>query len=130
MGDFRHLGLVTDALPGESYGFPIKTDKKSYSSSTNIISWIKESALQSDIQKILRHAKKIPEKTTHFYKEVNRVRRNAQSLGFTELMDLLADIFEKEAQNATTNKECALQLRHAANEIRLSDIEIIKKCDA
>lgn len=129
MGDFRHLGLVTDALPGETYGFPIKTDKKSYSSSTNIISWIKESALQSDIQKILRHAKKIPEKTTHFYKEVNRVRRNAMSLGFTELMDLLADIFEKEAQNATTNKECAVQLRHAASEIRLGEIDIIKKCD-
>lgn len=130
MGDFRNLGLATDALPGESYGFPVKTDKKSYSSSTNIISWIKESALQSDIQKILRHAKKIPEKMSHFYKEVNRVRRYAQSLGFIELLDLLADIFEKEAQNATTNKECALQLRHAASEIRLSDIDIIKKCDA
>jgi hypothetical protein len=55
LGDFRHLGLLQDALPGETYGFPVKTEKKSYSSSSNIISWIRESALQSDIQKILRH---------------------------------------------------------------------------
>lgn len=130
MGDFRHLGLISDCLPGESYGFPVKTEKKSYSSSSNIISWIRESALQADIQKILRHAKKMPEKTTHFYKELNRIRRNAESLGFTELIDLLADIFEKEVQTATPNSETAIQLRHAASELRRSDRDIIKKFEA
>lgn len=130
MGDFRFLGLVNDALPGESYGFPVKTEKKSYSSSSNIISWIRDSALQADIQKILRHAKKIPEKTTHFYKELNRIRRNAQSLGFTELIDLLADIFDKEAQLAAPTTDIAVQLRHAAIELRRSDREIIKKFES
>ncbi len=130
MGDFRYLGLTNDALPGESYGFPVKTEKKSYSSSSNIISWIRDSALQADVQKILRHAKKIPEKTTHFYKELNRIRRNAQSLGFIELIELLADIFEKEAQQATPNTEIAVQLKHASNELRRSDREIIKKFES
>jgi hypothetical protein len=131
MGDFRYLGLVNDALPGESYGFPVKTEKKSYSSSSNIISWIRDSALQADIQKILRHAKKIPEKgPTSFYKELNRIRRNAQSLGFTELIDLLADIFDKEIQQAPPNSEMTIQLKHAANELRRSEREIIKKFES
>ncbi|KAG5677460.1 hypothetical protein PVAND_007218 [Polypedilum vanderplanki] len=126
MGDFRFLGLMQDGLPGESYGFPVKTEKKSYSSSTNIISWIRESALQADIQKLLRHAKKMPEKTTHFYKELNRIRRNAQSLGFNELIEVLADVFEKEAQQIQ-NQESSVQLRHASSELRRSDRELIKK---
>lgn len=130
IGDFRYLGLSTDALPGESYGFPVKIEKKSYSSSSNIISWIRDTALQADIQKILRNAKKIPEKTTHFYKELNRIRRNAQSLGFNDLIDLLVDIFEKEAISAPPNSEMAIQLRHAASELRRSDREIIKKFEA
>lgn len=130
IGDMRYLGLMQDALPGESYGFPVKTDKKSYSSGN--MSWLKESALQSDIQKILRHAKKMPEKTTHFYKELNRIRRNAQSLGFESLIETLAEIFEKEAQmllmpNSSAHAECSIQLRHAAAELRRGDRDLIKK---
>jgi Integrator complex subunit 14/von Willebrand factor type A domain len=52
IGDFRFLGLARDALPGESYGFPVKTEKKSYSSGN--MSWLREGALQSDIQKVLK----------------------------------------------------------------------------
>jgi len=134
LGDFRCMGLLEDALPGESYGFPVKTEKKSYSSSTSIISWIRESSLQSDIQKILRHAKKMPEKTSHFYKELNRIRKNAQSLGFTELLNAVADIFDKEAQahllmqpNTNVHPECGIQLSHAASELRRNDRDLIKK---
>ena len=130
IGDIRHLGLLQDALPGESYGFPVKTEKKSYSSGN--MSWLREGALQSDIQKVLRHAKKMPEKTSHFYKELNRIRRNAQSLGFESLIETLADVFEKEAQqlvvpNTSAHPECALQLNHAARELRRGDRDLIKK---
>lgn len=123
IGDFRHLGFQFDS-PGENY---VKTEKKSYSSSSNMISWIRESALQADIQKILRHAKKMPEKTSHFFKELNRIRRNAQSLGFNELIEVLADIFEKEAQMILPNQESSVQLRHAASELRRNDRDFIKK---
>lgn len=129
LGDIRNFGLVSDALPGE-ISFPVKTEKKSYSSSSNIISWINSNALQSDIQKILRHAKKMPEKTSHFYKELNRIRRNAQLLGFNELIDTLADIFEKEANLVPLPNECTIQLHHAIRELRRNEKEMIKKFEA
>lgn len=133
IGDIRFLGLLRDALPGESYGFPVKTEKKSYSSGN--MSWLKEGALQSDIQKVLRHAKKMPEKTTHFYKELNRIRRNAQSLGFESLIEILADVLTKEAQlllvpNSNAHPECSIQLSHAASELRRGDRDLIKKYEA
>lgn len=126
IGDIRHLGLFQDALPGESYGYPIKTDKKSYTSGN--MSWLREGALQSDVQKILRHAKKMPEKTSQFYKELNRIRRNAQSLGFEALIEILADIFEKESQ-LMTHASTASELAHAARELRRGDRDLIKKLE-
>lgn len=64
LGDFRLLTTASD--PAEKGSFPIKPDKRSYSQ--NCVSWIRQAGLQSDIQKVLRHAKKLPEKTQHFYK--------------------------------------------------------------
>ncbi|XP_055917120.1 integrator complex subunit 14 [Eupeodes corollae] len=118
LGDLRQFGMVDDLLMGESSCFPVKSEKRSYSQ--NFVIWIKHSSLQSDIQKVLRHAKKIPEKTQHFYKELNRIRRAALSIGFIELMEILASIFEKEliALPSTTNPECTLQLKHSAIELR------------
>ncbi len=58
--------------------------KPSYSSSPVV--WIRPSSLQSDVQKILRHARKLPDKTQHFYKELNRLRRNALCIG-SEFLD-------------------------------------------
>lgn len=55
IGDFRFLGLLQDALPEGSLGYPVRTEKKSYSSGN--MSWLKESALQSDFTKLLRHCK-------------------------------------------------------------------------
>jgi hypothetical protein len=132
LGDFRYLRLIQDVQPGEVFGFPVKTDKKSYSSGN--LSWLKESALQSDIQKILRQSKKMPEKTSHFYKELNRIRKNALSLGFDTLIEVLADTFDKEAQvltaqSSNVHPECALQLRHAASELRRPDRDFIKKLE-
>jgi hypothetical protein len=132
IGDMRYLGLTQDALPGESYGFPVKTEKKSYSSGN--MSWLKESALQSDIQKILRHAKKMPEKTPQFYKELNRIRRNAQSLGFESLIETLIEVFQREAQmlqmpSSNAHKECWIQLEHAAAQLKQGDRDLIKKLE-
>ena len=58
--------------------------------------WIRQASLQSDIQKVLRHARKMPEKTPHFYKELNRIQKAALSIGFYELMDGLESLIEKE----------------------------------
>ncbi|EAT33192.1 AAEL014546-PA [Aedes aegypti] len=118
LGDFRNLGNLDDAFAGENPSFPIKAEKRSYSQ--NIVVWIRQAGLQSDIQKVLRHAKKLPEKTQHFYKELNRIRRAALSLGFVELLEGLAHIFEREAATlgGSASPDSGIQLKHAANELR------------
>lgn len=120
LGDLRYLcQSLDDALPGEAMTFPVKsTEKRSYSQ--NIVVWIRRSGLQSDIQKVLRHAKKLPEKITHFYKELNRIKRAALSLGFVELLDGVATIFEREISSlpANASPDSAIQLKHAATELR------------
>lgn len=118
LGDFRMFGMQDDILPGENVCFPVKSDKRSYSQ--NSVVWIKHASLQSDIQKVLRHAKKLPEKTMHFYKELNRIRRAALSIGFCELLDTLAVIFEKEATMLppNANPDCSMQLKHAAMNLK------------
>lgn len=109
-------------------------------------------------QKILRHAKKLPEKSLHFYKELNRLKRAALYIGFYELLEGCAAIFDR-GKNQTTDlnsycdhenyprslsnidmkclwyfsecallssgsqggiphPDCAIQLRHAASELR------------
>ncbi|KAM7354073.1 integrator complex subunit 14 [Cochliomyia hominivorax] len=119
LGDLQMLGFAEDLLPGETAAFPVKADKRSYSQSCVV--WINRISLQSDIQKVLRHAKKMPEKTQHFYKELNRIRRAALSIGFIELLEAMATLFDKEAINLASvnaNPECTIQLKHAAIELR------------
>lgn len=52
--------------------------------------------------------------------ELNRIRRAALSLGFVELLEGLACLFEREIsllpQNASA--DCAMQLKHSAIELR------------
>ncbi|RZF41439.1 hypothetical protein LSTR_LSTR000153 [Laodelphax striatellus] len=120
LGNFKHLGVPSDPEnknPEET--FPVRPpEKRSYSQ--NCVVWIRQAGLQSDIQKILRHARKLPEKTSHFYKELNRVRRAAISLGFMSLVDGLAAILERECTllPGTAHPDCALQLTHAAGALR------------
>uniref|UniRef100_A0A1Y9IW43 Integrator complex subunit 14 n=1 Tax=Anopheles minimus TaxID=112268 RepID=A0A1Y9IW43_9DIPT len=126
LGDLRYLGTLEDAFQGENPSFPIKADKRSYSQT--IVVWIRHASLQSDIQKVLRHAKKLPEKTQHFYKELNRIRRAALSLGFVELLEGLAHIFEREISTLPLNAspDCSMQLTHAAIELRKTNNRDLK----
>ncbi|XP_054278124.1 integrator complex subunit 14-like isoform X1 [Macrosteles quadrilineatus] len=119
LGDITQLGTAESDKLNPEETFPVKpTEKRSYSQS-NVV-WIRQAGLQSDIQKILRHARKLPEKTQHFYKELNRVRRAAISLGFISLLDGLAAILERECTllPGGAHPDCALQLTHAANVLR------------
>ncbi len=73
-----------------------------------------------DVQKILRQARKLPEKQTLFYRELNRLKRAALCVGFHELLEGLASTFERECRTLPGNAhpDCALQLSHAADELR------------
>lgn len=127
LGDLRYIGTVDDLMLGESASaFPVKPEKRSYSQ--NCVVWIKSAGLQADIQKVLRHAKKLPEKTQSFYKELNRICRAAMSMGFVELLEGMSNLFEREIAllPPTSSPDCALQLRHTANELRKPNIRDVK----
>ncbi|KAL1463748.1 hypothetical protein WDU94_015473 [Cyamophila willieti] len=113
--------LVSPDLWEHVEPFPLKpVEKKSYA--LNAVNWIRQASLQSDIQKILRHARKLPDKTVQFYKELNKLKRAAISYGFLELFDGLAAIFERECTllPGTAHPDCALQLTFAAGLLRKS----------
>ncbi|CAH0550975.1 unnamed protein product [Brassicogethes aeneus] len=119
LGDLNYLAASDTVLPEQVGTFPVRpSEKRSYSQ--NGVVWIRQAGLQSDIQKILRHARKLPEKTMHFYKELNRLRKAAISLGFLDLLNGLAAIFEQEMLQlpGSAHPDCALQLQHAAEVLR------------
>ncbi|XP_035221418.1 integrator complex subunit 14-like [Stegodyphus dumicola] len=122
LGSFGNLGPVetfTRLPSSEVPTLPIKpSEKRSYAQ--NCVVWIKQSGLQADIQKILRHARKLPEKTQNFYKELNRLRRAALSFGFYELLDGMATILDRECTllPGSAHPDAALQLTHCANALR------------
>jgi len=99
--------------------FPVcPSDKRSYAQSTVV--WIKPTGLQSDIQKVVRHAKKLPDKLMQFYKELNRTRRAALSFGFLDLLEALAVMLERECclLPGTAHPNAAFQLEHAYTQLR------------
>jgi len=118
LGSLKSLGFPTLSIPQTPEEINRISTKKSFSQ--GCVVWLKQSGLQSDIQKILRHARKLPEKTSNFYKELNRLRRAALSFGFYTLIDGLASILERECRMlpGSAHPEAALQLTHAATCLR------------
>lgn len=118
------LGALDQLGPAEegttsTETFPIRS-WRSYSSGGSACAWARPHALLADVQKVLRHARKLPDKTQHLFKELNRLRRAAISLGFSELLTAIGNALEREctALPPTAPSECALQLAHAANALR------------
>lgn len=107
---------TSDNDESETTPFPVlPSQRRSYNSQANVV-WIKPSGLQSDVQKLLRYAKRLPEKQGQFYKELNRLRRAALCYSYLGLLDVLASMLDKECHKATD--EVARQLRHASQSLR------------
>ena len=74
LGSFTMLNSIpnqTEPIPGvvvqQLSGLPVPvTEKKSYSSTSP--SWLRQTTLQSDVQKLLRYGRKLPDKLNVFYK--------------------------------------------------------------
>lgn len=96
-----------------------KTSTKSYSQ--NVVVWVKQSGLQTDIQKVVRLAKKLPDKTSNFYRELSRFRKAAASFGFYDVLTGLAELLDRERQVMQPNSEAALQLAFAVECLRSSE---------
>lgn len=128
LGNLRHLGPAVTV--GEDGGFrtlgaapkefPVVASGHRPSYSCSPVTWLLHSYIQTDVQKILRHARKMPDKTSHFYKDMNRLKRGALSFGFTELLDRMVDIFNREIELMPPNAhpECCYQLQHVVAELR------------
>uniref|UniRef100_A0AAR2KGH9 Integrator complex subunit 14 n=1 Tax=Pygocentrus nattereri TaxID=42514 RepID=A0AAR2KGH9_PYGNA len=127
LGKISQLGPISDALENP-YGeddskspFPVQPkNKRSYAQ--NVTVWIKASGLQTDVQKILRNARKLPEKTQTFYKELNRLRKAALAFGFWELLKCVAELLERECTLLpdSAHPDAAFQLSHAAQQLKLA----------
>lgn len=127
LGKMSHLGPTSEATEnpfGEDDSkspFPVQPQvKRSYAQ--NITVWIKASGLQTDVQKILRNARKLPDKTQTFYKELNRLRKAALAFGFWELLKGVADLLERECTLLpdSAHPDAAFQLSHAAQQLKLA----------
>lgn len=124
LGSLNYLAPIAD-FSEPPYGdddnrtpFPVRPkEKRSYAQSCVV--WIKSVGLQADLQKVLRHARKLPDKQQQFYKELNRVRKAALSFGFTELLEAMAAMLERECTMlpGTAHPDAALQLTHAASRL-------------
>uniref|UniRef100_A0A667Y2U9 Integrator complex subunit 14 n=1 Tax=Myripristis murdjan TaxID=586833 RepID=A0A667Y2U9_9TELE len=127
LGRISHLGPISEAAENP-YGeddskspFPVQPQiKRSYAQ--NVTVWIKASGLQTDVQKILRNARKLPDKTQTFYKELNRLRKAALAFGFWELLKGVADLLERECTLLpdSAHPDAAFQLSHAAQQLKLA----------
>ncbi|KAF4091587.1 hypothetical protein AMELA_G00038630 [Ameiurus melas] len=127
LGKISQLGPISDA-PENPYGeddskspFPVlPKSKRSYAQ--NVTVWIKASGLQTDVQKILRNARKLPEKTQTFYKELNRLRKAALAFGFWDLLKGMAELLERECTLLpdSAHPDAAFQLSHAAQQLKLA----------
>ncbi|XP_071105029.1 integrator complex subunit 14-like [Haliotis cracherodii] len=122
LDNLAHVSEFSESPYGEDDSktpFPVRPgDKRSYAQSCVV--WIKPSGLQADLQKVLRHARKLPEKQQQFYKELNRIRRAALAFGFLELMEAMASMLERECTMlpGTAHPSAAMQLSHAANALQ------------
>ncbi|XP_026727391.1 integrator complex subunit 14 isoform X1 [Trichoplusia ni] len=118
LGALDQLGPADEGTTAAE-SFPVRS-WRSYSSGGSACAWARPHALLADVQKVLRHARKLPDKTQHLFKELNRLRRAAISLGFSELLTAIGNALEREctALPPSAPSECALQLAHAANALR------------
>ena len=123
LSPFETLGHpeVTPKLPA-SEGADRRKGRRSYHSQSTVV-WIRSSALQADIQKIVRLAKRLPEKSGNFYKELSRFRKAAASFGFYEIMAVLAMVLEREAtvHPSSVNPEALQHLQYAISVLRSNE---------
>ena len=116
LGDLKYFGR------GEKHA-EVERRPKSYQQGQQVTVWIKQNSMQSDIQKILRLAKRLPDKASNFYKELTKFRKAALSLGFYSALDALGVLLERESVLImTTAPDAGLQLTHAINSLRSREL--------
>jgi len=116
LGDLKYLALSRLLPPNKVQKLPYKEPyPNSYDNKTGPgMVWAKTSTLQVNIQKVIRYAKKLPEKSTAiFLKELNKVRRSILFYGFNGMLDVVCKLLEKEMNddNSVLLNKCIEQIK-------------------
>ncbi|KAK2721914.1 hypothetical protein QYM36_002471 [Artemia franciscana] len=109
--DMNLLGPLSDLPSLENPSFPVRpSEKRSYA--TNVVTWSRPGSLQADVQKVVRHARKLPEKRHNFYKILMEKKKI-----FT---GSLASLLEREGQilRGSDHPEASLELGHAVQQLK------------
>lgn len=116
LGDLNNLTHTEEEDETEDPPFPVKPSHPlSYHPDSNLV-WMKGNGMQVDVQKVLRHAKKLPDKQQAFLKDINKLRRTALVYGFHDVLTLVSDQLSRDASGMAPS-EAAL-LVHVAKELR------------
>ncbi|KAH8856338.1 Integrator complex subunit 14 [Schistosoma japonicum] len=115
LGQFSHLAPVTDFAGSQLYDdrndtspFPVRTpDHLSYKiDSSRYVSWSSQSAMLSDIIKVLRLSRRLPDKSALLYKELNRLRSAATIYGCPELLTQIHSMIMSIHQSNINQDNC------------------------
>lgn len=108
------LPAVLEAEEAQSLG----EDLPSYASagSANSI-WSSSEAVQGEIGRILRIARRLPDKCDMFYKELNKFRFHALSSCNLVALGFMVDVLERECQHAS-DVAAAAELSNVVSQIR------------
>lgn len=119
LGNPNFLGLKRLVSTDKQSNMPYKEGySKSYdnkSSGGSGMVWIKSSTLKQNVMKVVRYAKRLPDKgSVVFVKELNKVRRSILFYGFTDMMAVLCDLLEREKTNENSEilDRCISQLKN------------------
>ena len=118
LGNPNFLGLKRLISVDKQSNMPYKdTYSKSYDNKSGGggMVWIKSSTLKQNVMKVVRYAKRLPDKgSAVFVKELNRVRRSILFYGFVDMMGVLCEMLEKEKtpENSEILDRCLSQLKN------------------
>lgn len=130
LGKMKYLGpkspevgdpRVQSSVAVETSQFPVgPSHLPSFHTPSNLF-WVKESVLQTDVSKVIRYSRKLPDKEASLLKELNKLRLVALTYCMPELLEVICSILMKE-QGATSNqqtqtllKQCIYFLTHNKN---------------
>ena len=116
LGNMNFLGLKRLVSLDRQSNTPYKesfTNSYDNKSGSGMV-WIKSSTLKQNVLKVVRYAKRLPDKgTAIFVKELNKVRRSIMFYGFTEMMGMLCELLEREKTEESKEilDKCIAQLK-------------------
>ncbi|KAJ6223839.1 hypothetical protein RDWZM_002384 [Blomia tropicalis] len=98
LSKFTSLGL-SSKMDSEPNSFSAKQTKKNH----NYVTWLNQNGMQTDIQKLLRYARKLPDKQESLSQEVSRIKKIAVTFNFPEIIEAVATLLEREISLLSCN---------------------------